>query len=55
MRQDKDRRKGSRTGVAVCVTWTNDPNNLQKQRFVKGQIGINYDFGLLKNLLDGGR
>lgn len=37
--------------VPVSVTWTNDPNTLEKQRFFKGQIGINYDFGSLKKLL----
>lgn len=37
--------------VPVSVTFTNDPNNLTKQKYAKGQIGINYDFGALKTLL----
>lgn len=36
--------------VPVVVTYTNDPNSLSKQKFVRGQIGINYDFGALKKL-----
>jgi len=37
--------------VPVSVTWTNDPNNLTKQKYARGQIGINYDFGALKSML----
>ena len=40
--------------IPVSVTYTNDPNNLTKDRFVRGQVGINYDFGALKSLLHRG-
>lgn len=40
--------------LPVSVTYTNDPNALAKQNFVRGQIGIQYDFGALKNLLKAG-
>jgi hypothetical protein len=36
--------------VPVVVTFTSDPNSLGKQKFARGQIGINYDFGALKKL-----
>lgn len=36
--------------VPVSVTYTNDPNALTNQKFVKGRIGIQYDFGGLKRL-----
>jgi hypothetical protein len=36
--------------VPVSITYTNDPNALTKQNYVKGQIGIQYDFGGLKRL-----
>jgi len=36
--------------VPIVVTFTNDPNNPGKQRFVRGQVGIDYDFGALKNI-----
>jgi hypothetical protein len=36
--------------VPLVVTFTNDPNSITKQKFVRGQIGINYDFGALKKL-----
>jgi hypothetical protein len=36
--------------VPVVVTFTNDPNSLSKQRYVRGQVGIDYDFGALKKL-----
>lgn len=36
--------------VPVVVTFTNDPNSLSKQRYVRGQVGIDYDFKALKNL-----
>lgn len=38
--------------VPFVVTFTNDPNSLSKQRFVRGQVGINYDFGALKKLFE---
>jgi hypothetical protein len=37
--------------IPLSITFTNDPNSLKKERFVKGQIGINYDFGAIKALL----
>lgn len=40
--------------VPISVTWTNDRNQLEKARFFKGQVGVNYDFGSLKKLLGGG-
>lgn len=40
--------------LPFSVTWTNDPNGLVKHRFVTGRVGINYDFGSLKKLLNGG-
>ena len=36
--------------MPVVVTFTNDPNSLSKQRYVRGQVGIDYDFGALKKL-----
>lgn len=38
------------THVPVVVTFTNDPNSISKQRYVRGQVGIDYDFKALKNL-----
>jgi hypothetical protein len=37
--------------IPVSITFTNDPNNLSKSRYVQGRIGVNYDFGSLKKLL----
>jgi hypothetical protein len=36
--------------VPIVVTFTNDPNSLAKQRYVRGQVGIDFDFGALKNI-----
>jgi len=36
--------------VPVSVTYTNDPNALTNHRFVRGRIGIQYDFGSLKRM-----
>jgi hypothetical protein len=36
--------------IPLSIIWTNDPNNLAKERFVTGQIGISYDLGALKSL-----
>ncbi len=36
--------------LLVSVVYTNDPNALSKQKYVRGQIGIQYDFGSLKRL-----
>ena len=41
--------------IPVSVTYTNDPNNLTNQRYVRGQVGINYDFGSLKKMLAKGK
>jgi len=38
------------TQVPVSIVYTNDPNALANQRYVKGRIGIQYDFGALKRL-----
>jgi hypothetical protein len=41
---------GDAASVPISVTFTNDPNNLQKQKFVRGYIGLAYDFSALKSL-----
>jgi hypothetical protein len=37
--------------IPFSITWTNDPNNLTKQQYVRGQIGLSYDFGSIMGLL----
>ena len=41
---------GDAAKIPVAVTFTNDPNNLKKEKFVTGYIGVSYDFGALKSL-----
>lgn len=41
------------TQVPISVTWTNDPNNLTKSKYVRGQMGISYDFKSLVQLAKG--
>jgi hypothetical protein len=42
---------GATAKIPVSVTLTSDPNNLSKETFVTGHLGITYDFGALKNFL----
>jgi hypothetical protein len=37
--------------IPLSLTWSNDPNNLVKQNFVSGQVGLSYDFGAIWKLL----
>jgi hypothetical protein len=37
--------------IPLSITWTNDPNNLTKQKYVQGQVGLSYDFGSIMGLL----
>jgi hypothetical protein len=37
--------------LPFSVTYTNDPNELAKKKYVTGRIGITYDFGSLRRLL----
>jgi hypothetical protein len=41
---------GDAAKIPVSIMFTNDPNNLKKEKFVTGHIGISYDFGALKSL-----
>ena len=41
---------GDAAKIPVAVTFTNDPNNLKKEKFVTGYIGVSYDFGALMSL-----
>ena len=36
--------------IPVSILYTNDPNALTKERYVRGQIGLSYDFSALKQL-----
>jgi hypothetical protein len=36
--------------IPVSIVYTNDPNALTKERYVRGQIGLSYDFSALKQL-----
>ena len=40
--------------IPVSIVFSNDPNAIGKQRFVSGQIGLNYDFSALKQLFAAG-
>ena len=40
--------------IPVSIVFSNDPNASGKQRFVSGQIGLNYDFSALKQLFAAG-
>lgn len=39
--------------IPVSVTYSNDPNNLVKEKYVTGHIGVSYDFGALLRPLGG--
>ena len=36
--------------IPISVTFSNDPNNLTKEKYVTGQIGVSYDFGAVWDL-----
>ena len=33
--------------IPLSFTYSNDPNNLTKEKYVTGQIGVSYDFGAI--------
>ena len=35
--------------IPLSFTYSNDPNNLKKEKYVTGQIGVSYDFGAIWN------
>lgn len=37
--------------IPLSFTYSNDPNNLKKEKYVTGQIGVSYDFGAIWSLL----
>ena len=37
--------------IPVSVVYTSDPNVLDKQTFVRGFVGVSYDFGALRRFL----
>ena len=37
--------------IPISLTWTNDPNNLKKEKYVSGQIGFTYDFAAIWEVL----
>jgi hypothetical protein len=39
--------------IPISVTYSNDPNNLKKEKFVTGRIGVSYDFGSVFRALGG--
>jgi hypothetical protein len=41
---------GDAATIPVSVTYASDPNNLAKQNYVTGHLGVSYDFGALKSL-----
>jgi len=41
---------GDAAKIPVSITFTSDPNNLKKEKYVSGHIGVSYDFGALKSL-----
>jgi hypothetical protein len=41
---------GDAAKIPISVVYTNDSNALEKTQYVKGQIGISYDFSALKKL-----
>ncbi|HYN06967.1 MAG TPA: hypothetical protein VES67_06230 [Vicinamibacterales bacterium] len=40
--------------IPVSIVYTNDPNALTKEKFIRGQIGLSYDFSALKQLFTPG-
>ena len=41
---------GDAANIPLSITFTSDPNRLQKEKFVTGYVGISYDFGALNTL-----
>jgi hypothetical protein len=39
--------------LPFSITYTNDPNELAKKKYVTGRLGVTYDFGALKRLAQG--
>jgi hypothetical protein len=39
--------------IPFSIVYSNDPNALQKTKFVSGQIGVSYDFSALSKLFRG--
>jgi hypothetical protein len=37
--------------IPLSFTYSNDPNNLEKDKYVTGQIGVSYDFGAIWSAL----
>ena len=37
--------------IPLSFTYSNDPNNLTKEKYVTGQIGVSYDFGAIWSAL----
>ena len=37
--------------IPLSFTYSNDPNNLKKEKYVTGQIGVSYDFGAIWSAL----
>jgi len=37
--------------IPLSFTYSNDPNNLMKEKYVTGQIGVSYDFGAIWSAL----
>lgn len=37
--------------IPLSFTYSNDPNNLEKEKYVTGQIGVSYDFGAIWSAL----
>jgi hypothetical protein len=40
--------------IPVSIIYTNDPNALTREKYVRGQIGLSYDFSALKQLFSPG-
>jgi hypothetical protein len=40
--------------IPVSIIYTTDPNALTKEKYVRGQIGLSYDFSALKQLFSAG-
>ena len=40
--------------IPVTIVYTNDPNSLTKEKYVRGQVGLSYDFSALKQLFGPG-
>jgi hypothetical protein len=41
---------GASAKIPVSITFTSDPNNLKKEKYVSGHVGVSYDFGALGSL-----